>query len=165
MAVQWKCKSDLRMKNVKVAGVDTKTAPQFLPSLFVTEWLILHVSPIVSPLPFLLLPIVHATNPFVMAQLVSVLQIFPQPSVSEFQGFSKLAISVFALEVCVQPIFFRRWKVIAIVADFCEFRWAEGVHATSSSQRRFMLRERLLIVGLEVIWWELSINGVDSDNQ
>lgn len=78
------------------------------PSFLVTERLVFHLAPIVSPLPFLLLPVVHATYPFVIVDLGPVLQILSQPSVGKLHRFRQFAVSVFAFKVRIQPTFFPR---------------------------------------------------------
>lgn len=94
--------------------------------------MILHFATVVAPLPLLLLPIIHAADPFVAHDLIFVFQILSQSTVSELQRLRELAVSVFALKVCIEPAFFARRQEVAIVADLGEIRRAKCIHSTGS---------------------------------
>lgn len=93
------------------------------------ERLIFHIASVVTPLPLVSLPIVDATDPKVRLRFNCPLHVFAQQSILKFVWFGQPAVSIFALEMCIQPIHTVAGNEVAFAADALEMWRTHGVHS------------------------------------
>lgn len=115
----------IRWRKKQQSGNKQKAKQQKRIPRHLAERLIGHLFAVVSPLPFIFFPVEAATDPDVGIPLAPRLtvQIFAQKSIFLLDRFSQAAVSIFAFEMCIQPIHSILWYKITFVTDANKMWW------------------------------------------